>query len=271
MRPILIVAALLGSISLVPRLATAQKVPAGVFLLDVGYQVVNDHFQRPTRLATDNQFTVQQPLFRYRGCNPKSLVFADLSGVVSGTYGLATKRVAPGYLGSGRVGSTGTYGQDQTYGSLLIAGGSTHLKIGGEVVFDQFGLFQAGLEPGITPGVIFSGTETLVGLNLHYTTALDHRAYFRVGLYGDRIFHQAGIRGYAAALDASLVVNLIGRLNLVADAKAQERAYAGKHTGTPSPFSTDPQLLDGFSPPENLPVRVLSTSFSLGLALGFGY
>lgn len=271
MRSFLIMAALLGSASLLPGRATAQKVPAGVFLIEGGYQVVNAHFQRPTRLATDNQFTVKQPLFRYRGCNPKSLVFAELSGVANGTYGRIIKRVAPGYLSSGQVGSTGTYGQDQTYASLLIAGGSTHLKIGGEVVFGQFGLFQAGLEPGITPGVIQSGTETLVGVNLHYTTALDHRAYFRAGLYGDRIFHETGIRGYAATLDATLVVNLVGHLNLVAEAKGQERAYAGQHTGTPSPFSTDPKLLDGFSPPENLPVRVMSTSFSLGLALGFGY
>lgn len=271
MRPVLIIAALLGSAALLPHRASAQKLKAGVFLVEGGYQVVNDHFQHPTRLGTDDQFTVRQPLFRYRGCNSKSLVFADLSGVVSGTYGLATKRVAPGYLGSGQVGSTGSYGQDQTYGSLLMAGGGTHLKIGGEVVFGQFGLFQAGPGPGITPGVILSGTETLVGVNLHYTTALDHRAYFRVGLYGDRIFHNNGIRGYAAALDASLVVNLVGHLNLVAEAKAQERAYAGQHTGTPSPFSTDPRLLDGFSPPENLPVRVMSTSVSLGLALGFGY
>ena len=272
MRNLLSVAVLLGGACLTSRPAAAQTIPSGVFMTEFGYQTVYNRFQHPTRLDADNNFTVGQPMFRFRGYNPKSLVLAEMSGIVSGTYGLIAKRTSPGKLSSGQVSGTGTYGQDQDYASLLIAKGSEHLKLGAEVVFDQFGLYQAdATATGISPGVIASGAETLLGINLHYTSELGHRSYFRFGLYGDRIFHEGGIRGYAATADASLIVNLVGPLNLVAEARGRERFYAGQHTGTPSAYTNDPLLLDGLSAPENLPVRVMTGSFTIGLALGTGY
>ncbi len=159
------------------------------------------------------------------------------------------------------------YGRDISVGSFLYAKGSPHLKIGGQVAFYEFGV-----ESADHIGILREDLETLLGLNLHYRQVLGTASHLRVSVFGDRVFHQGGIRGYAGTNEVELRLHLAGTLSLLAEYRVRERAYAGQHTGTPSPFTpNDPTLVYSFGQTtDNLPARALSQSFNLGLTLLLG-
>ena len=252
--------------------AAAQKSPHDGMYVDLGWTVGQTAYTTPYRGTAGSQYALGQPYFAYTAYDDKFMLQSDISGWADALRGYVQKLSTKQYNGSAlshhavQSGATG-YGRDISVGSFLYAQGSPHLKIGGQVAFYEFGV-----ESPDHVGVLREDLETLLGLNLHYTRVLGSYSHLRVSLFGDRIFHQGGIRGYAGTGEVELRLHVAAALSLLADCRVRERAYAGQHTGTPSPFSpTDLTLVFPFGlATDNLPARALSQSLNVGLALLLG-
>ena len=263
-----------------PALAQAPQSPTEGMYVQLGWTVGQVNYTTPYRGEPASQFAVGQPFMRYTSYGKKSLVLADVSGMADAVRGgvkqLANKGSGSGYLTSHVVrDAPDSYGYDICVGSLAIAGGSKHLLVGGQVSFNEFGLKSYSI-PGTTkttnPGVINDNLEALVGGNVHFVSTLGKSSHLRVSLFGDRIFHYSGVRGYAATGEAELLLHLTGRLNLLAHYQVRERFYAGQHTGDLSAFSTTPNVIYPLaSVTDKLPVRALTNALTVGLAFHVGY